>query len=93
MDTKTIIYELLYDMLIEIRGEAAAIKNPLIFHLSDLFHNTPSQLLLSNNQEDYEELFLWLKNRAKEKGIEKWLENHIQRIIEFRAPIQNEDDE
>lgn len=82
MTSKTIIYKLLYYILLDIRIEAHETKNEKIFHLADLFHNTPLRLNIADNAESYDDIIEWLLNRAKEKGCEKWLERRIQYVQE-----------
>lgn len=79
MDTKTTIHKLFYMAIVEIREEAYNIKNPKIFHLADLFHNVPLRLEHADEQE-YTELLNRVKEDAKEKNCQQWLDNAMKSI-------------
>jgi hypothetical protein len=69
------LHRLLFRALIEIRAQGLEHKNKLVFHLADLFHNTV--LDLENAAEGkipYEEALKKLRERAGEKGLERWLD-------------------
>jgi hypothetical protein len=79
MTTKETIHKLLYQALIEIREEAYEAKLSKTFHLADLFHNVPLSL---EKADDYDELLTRIRERASEKGIAAWLENHLSDLTQ-----------
>ena len=81
MDSKEIIYRLLYLAMLELRVEEHTIQNNKMFHLADLFHNVPLQLeRVSRGDEAYDDVLTWVENRAAEKGCEEWLQRSIDSI-------------
>ncbi len=75
MNSKTVIHALIYYALIEIRMEAHHIQNNKIFHLADLLHNVPLALdRASDEAAAYDEILDQIRGKAKDKGIEKWVE-------------------
>jgi hypothetical protein len=79
MNQRELCHRLLYLALIELRAEAHEIKNSKVFHIADLFHNIPLQLEKAAKGElQYEELLVWLENRAIQNGCEEWLNNLIK---------------
>lgn len=81
MESKELIFRIMYLALIEIREEAYETKNKKIFHLSDIFHNVPLQINnVLENKGTYEDIIKWLHNRANENGCEGWLYNAYKNI-------------
>ena len=79
MSTKKLLFELLYGVLIEIREEAVVLKSNKIKHLTDLFHNLPSELENENNS--YDDILKNLISKSSEnKNLQKWLEDNIERL-------------
>lgn len=74
MNSNTVIHRLIYYALIEIRMEAHHIQHQKIFHLADLLHNIPLALDQASDEADYDEILAQIKGKAKDKGIEEWLE-------------------
>jgi hypothetical protein len=71
------VHRLLFRALLEIRSEGHEWKNKLVFHLADLFHQIV--LEMENAAEgrcSYEDVMRILEERAKEKGLEKWLDHN-----------------
>ena len=82
MNSKDIIYHLLYQCMLDIRYaayEERGIKG--IFKLSDLFHNVPLKLnRIADRDGSYDDLLKEIKTIAKIKGYDSWLDNAIQQI-------------
>ncbi len=78
MDSKTLIYKLIYQTFLDIRTasyEGKGING--IFKLADLFHNVPLRLSKISDDKDYEDLLADLKEKAKLKGCDSWLDSAI----------------
>jgi hypothetical protein len=54
--------------------EAHQIQNKKIFHLADLLHNIPLALDKVPDEAAYDEILDQIIEKAKDKGIEKWVE-------------------
>ncbi|MGH3277466.1 MAG: hypothetical protein ACRDNZ_24475 [Streptosporangiaceae bacterium] len=75
---------MIYQVLIEIR-EATSPDNPIdndirkkIFYLSDLVHSAPVALAADEHQGgDGSAVLEMISQRARDRGIERWLENAI----------------
>lgn len=86
MDKLGLIYEILSDGLLDARVSAHEGEMKMAFDLVDLFHSIPSKL----NREridgtDYSETLAWLRMRAEQKKLSRWLDSKIQAA----APKQN----
>ncbi len=69
------IFKLLHIALLEIRIEAHE-SHKKIFHLADLFHNIPLQILNARKDDKkYTEILNWIQKRAEEKGCAEWLDS------------------
>lgn len=79
-----LLLRLLYIALIEIRAESVSYENKKIFHISDLFHNTPLQIYAQSSGGDFVEAVSWLRGRAEQKGMTGWLEHTIAEIERMR---------
>jgi len=74
------LHRLLFDALLEIRSEGFEHKNKLVFHLADLFHNTVLQMgQAAEGKIAYEDVLSKLTERARDKGMERWLDAGIAR--------------
>ena len=72
------VHQLLHLALLEMRIAAQVDETRKCFHLADLFHNVPLQLLrVAEGQGTYEEVLGWIQERAREKGCERWVENAL----------------
>jgi hypothetical protein len=68
------VHRLLFRALLEMRSQGHEQRNKLVFHLADLFHNVV--LEMENAAEGrctYEDVLKALEERAREKGLDKWL--------------------
>ena len=80
MTTHNLLYQLLYDALIELRMVGYEINNDKVIKLADLFHNLPGGLNRINDRSDAaDELLTELKERAAELNIERWLDSRISK--------------
>ena len=77
MTSKEIIYRLIYYALIEIRMDARSMQGKKIFHLADLLHNIPLALEKASVAVSYDGILNQIKEDAKDKGMERWVENVI----------------
>jgi len=72
------VHRLLFQALLEIRAQGHECSNKVVFHLADLFHNVA--LELENAAEgrcSYEDVLKFLEERAREKGLARWLEHTL----------------
>lgn len=77
--TKSLLYRILYDALIEIRAEGHDSRNKTVFLLADLLHNVPLQLnKVDRGETTPEDIMQWLQMRARQTGTEGWLEHRIK---------------
>jgi hypothetical protein len=68
------VHRLLFRALLEMRSQGHAEKNKLVFHLADLFHNVVLEMENAAEGEcTYEDVLKGLEERAKERGLDKWL--------------------
>jgi hypothetical protein len=79
-NSKKILYRVLHSALKVIRAEGKAIGNKKLYHLCNLLHNLPLQLMHADNDEDFSRLFLELKARSEAMGLEKWFEAEINEL-------------
>ncbi|HEY7093919.1 MAG TPA: hypothetical protein VH393_12105 [Ktedonobacterales bacterium] len=74
MDTRALLYRLLYDGLIEMRHEAHEGRTEGVFRLADLFHNLPMQLeRMERGEATPEEVMSDLQAHAERIHIKQWL--------------------
>jgi hypothetical protein len=77
--TKRLLYRLLFDALIEIRAYTGDTGDRRVYLLADLFHNVPLQLDRADRGETIpDDIMGWLHMRARQRGIEGWLDFHIE---------------
>ena len=85
MKAEQLVHRLLFHALTEMRAEGHESGNKMVYHLADLFHN-PALLMEKAAQGDqdctYDDVLKFLTERARDKGLERWLE---QRIAEVEA--------
>lgn len=83
MTAEQLVHRLLFQALLEMRSESHESGNKVVFHLADLFHN-PSIMMekaaIGDPNCGYDDVLEFLKKRAQEKGIEKWLEQRMEQI-------------
>jgi len=80
--SERVVLELMHYALLNIREEARLNNDKVAYHLSDLFHTTPKLLkLVGEGQYDYEQVLNEINSKAKEIGVEQWVEQHIELIL------------
>ena len=85
-------HRLLFQALLDIRDESRGIDNKTIYHLADLFHNVVLQLEAvaeGNTNLTYEDILVFVKERARSKGCEKWVTIGLRKLrfaVERRLP-------
>ena len=68
------VHRLLFRALLDIRSQGHEQKNKLVFHLADLFHNIVLEMQnAAEGRCNYDKVFSLLEERAKERGLDKWL--------------------
>jgi hypothetical protein len=73
-----IVHRLLFRALLEMRSQGQEQKNKLVFHLADLFHNIALEMEnAAEGRSNYDEVLRLLEERAREKGLDKWLESNL----------------
>lgn len=80
MDEGRLIHWLLYRVFIDLRLEGHEKKNAKVFHIADLFHNTPLKI---NSGKSAAEIMAWLRSRAEEKGMASWLDDAISEVEQW----------
>jgi hypothetical protein len=79
MDTRALLYRLLYDSLIEMRSEACDERVSHVFRLADLFHMLPLRLeRMARGEITDEEVMSDLRAHAERIGMAHWLSHRIQ---------------
>jgi hypothetical protein len=72
------VHRLLFRALLEIRSQGHEQKNKLVFYLADLFHNIVLEMeKAAEGRCNYDEVLRLLEERAKEKGLDKWVANNL----------------
>ena len=75
-----VLYRLLYLALIEIRAEGSTSGNKLLFHMADLYHHVPLQLIqVVQGESTYEDILAALRAQAQQKGVGEWLDTLIEK--------------
>ncbi|MDM8551929.1 hypothetical protein QUF72_17730 [Desulfobacterales bacterium HSG2] len=78
-DNRSLIHQLLYHALIDIREAACEGNSRAAFRLSDLIHTIPLQLeRVRKEGGDYAEILNGLRERARQKGCESWINNALR---------------
>ena len=81
------VHRLLFRALLELRSQGHEQKNKVVFHLADLFHNVV--LEMENAAEGrctYDDVLAFLEERAKERGLEKWLAQNLLAQFSVGSP-------
>ena len=77
------VHRLLFGALLEIRSEGRETNNKVVFHLADLFHNVVLEMEnAAEGRVSSEEVLKLLEERAKEAGLERWLDEKLKRTQE-----------
>ena len=66
MKAEDTLYRILHWALLEIRDEAAQLKNDKILAIAHTLHNFPLYLLGARNEDDYKELLAKLEETTKD---------------------------
>jgi len=76
---RSLIHDLLYQSLIEIRVAAHEHKNfPAIFKIANVFHNVPLQLeKAAQGEREYQQILDDIIVRAERNDCSAWLDNAI----------------
>jgi hypothetical protein len=75
MDNRKVLYDLLYNALINIREEAYTIGNKRIFGLADFVHNLPSMLeMAGDDKQKLDAILKELEIKAEHDGYKSWLD-------------------
>jgi len=75
---RRMLYQLLYDALIEIRAEGHAMSTTQVVQLADLFHTIPLQLeRMERGEVSPEDVLHGLQTRARATGMDRWVEHRI----------------
>jgi hypothetical protein len=75
------VHRLLFRALLEMRSQGQEQKNKLVFHLADLFHNIVLEMEnAAEGQSNYDDVLRLLEERAREKGLDKWLESNLANL-------------
>jgi len=83
MTKKDILYHLLYQAFIDIRlysHEGKGIQG--IFKISDLMHNLPLKLSKAESDDDFDDIYDRLIERAEMKKCTSWIDNAISRKVD-----------
>ena len=76
-----LLHRLLYRALLEVRSEALEQKNKVAFHLADLFHNVVLEMQgAAEGRCSYDDVLRTLEERAREKGLEWWLDQNATEL-------------
>jgi hypothetical protein len=75
MNNLTLIYKELARGPLDIRVAAHEENSKICFDVADLLHNTPGRLVRElRNNTDYTETLDWIRMRARQKNLTKWLD-------------------
>ena len=78
MTDRDMIYKLLFDALLDLRIEGHETKSKKVYGLADLFHQLPNRLKdMEDGKSTAAEILGELRQRARERGIEQWLDKHL----------------
>lgn len=85
MDTRELLYRILFRGLIEIREEAYTIHNKKIFFVADLLHQLPLDLADELPEDmSFDDMLNSLRARAQEKGGDQWLSQTIMALTRYQ---------
>lgn len=85
-----LLHRLLFNALTDLRERGREIRDPAVFQLADLFHNAVLQMeRIAAGEDDlsYDDVLDFLRELAKQKGCESWLDKQTE-IIEQRSAAQ-----
>ena len=83
MNASKTVHRLLFQALLEIREQSRVNGDKVSYHLADLFHTVALQLEAAaegKTNVNYEDILTFLKERAREKGCEEWIEARVSEL-------------
>ena len=83
MNAAKTVHRLLFHAVLEIRDHSYSTGDKAIYHLADLFHNVALQLEAvaeGKTNITYDDVLTFIKERAREKGWEKWIDDRISEL-------------
>ncbi len=79
MNTRTLLYRLLYRALLDMRRSAREAGYRDLFKVTDLLHQLPLQLeQVARGQGSYAEVLAHLRQRSQDAGLLPWLEHSLE---------------
>ena len=92
MSSRSLVHQLLFRALLDMRERGHASGDNAVYHLADLFHNAVLQMEEADegpeSLDDYDQILSFLRTRAKEKGCEEWLDQQLS-ALEARTATEN----
>jgi hypothetical protein len=77
-NTAEAVHRLLFRALLEMREQGRLSGDKAVFHLADLFHTVVLEMArAADGKISYQEVLKVLEERAKEKGLARWLEANL----------------
>jgi hypothetical protein len=78
VENELLVYKILARGLLDIRIASHEGNSRVAFEIADLLHNVPRQLeRVRKEGADCVEILDWIRMRAEQKGIIKWLDNAL----------------
>jgi hypothetical protein len=92
MSDREILYQLLFDALLELRVEGAEANNPTLSRLADLFHQIPNRLrAIDAGETDAQSVLAELRKRRRRASNVGWRSTCRRRAGEWhRARLQSD---
>jgi hypothetical protein len=93
MSSRSLVHQLLFRALLDMRERGHASGDNAVYHLADLFHNAVLQMEEADENgpeslDEYDRILGFLRTRAKEKGCEEWLDQQLN-TLEARTATEN----
>jgi hypothetical protein len=77
------VHRVLFRALLEIRSQGHHEKNKVAFHLADLFHTVILEMEnAAQGRCTYDDVLKLLEQRAKERGLDRWLTQNVSDFAE-----------
>ncbi len=93
MNTRTLLYRLLYRALLEMRRSAGEAGYRHLFQVTDLLHQLPLELeQVAQGHGSYDEVLAHLRQRSLEAGLLPWLERSLQAASSPQGELVADDD-
>ena len=83
MTASKTVHRLLFQAILEIRNQSYGTGDKAVYHLADLFHHVVLQLEAvaeGKTNITYDDVLTFIKERAREKGCEKWVDDRISEL-------------